>query len=563
MALALGAAMLLSMALAACGSGGAGGSTTAASEAATTTAATAATTAEAADSSEAATTAAEAATTAAETAAPQTETAAPDEAAGPESIPVTVFIANARVESDFSNLTKEYVNENFGLDISFISGVDNWQQKYALLVSGGDIPSFSVLPAAQYYEYASQGAYADLTDIRNNYANIMGYVTDDLWPRVTVDGRIYAIPGRNTAGKWVVSYRQDWLDNLGLKVPVTYDEYVEVMRAFTEDDPDGNGANDTYGYSSNTDAYGNIILHMFYGMYGAAPEYYHVVGDEVEIDAVSEGYKQALITFKDLYDKKYVDPEVFTQKGEQFWQKLVQGKFGSWVGWWSELSGAYSSYGFEESQPGGVLVSGPAVIGPTGMSGMTANDPMDTTVAISYKFEDPDRVLKYLDWCTTDYGYRVSRYGVEGKGFTLDANGDLDYLYSRDPDRKMADGTTVEGDPEIFCFLNRIDLYPQQLLGDTIAQQKAYEGYVSGRDNPLLLNDFLGLTSEEFQNTMPDIKKYVDEMLVKFVLGDESFDNWDAYVKEYIRLGGLEVAESLLAEYNAFYGASAHIKNYQ
>jgi ABC-type glycerol-3-phosphate transport system substrate-binding protein len=553
MALALGAAMLLSLALAACGSGGAGGTTTAASEAAAAaTAAEAATTAEVADSSATAA----ATETAAETTAPQAETAAPDKAAGPDPISAVIFFANARVESDFSNLTKEYVKENFGLDFSFITGVDNWQQKYALLVSGGDIPSLSVIPPAEYYEYASQGAYADLTDLRQNYANLVAYESDDLWSRVTVDGRIYAIPGQNTAGKWVIPYRQDWLDKLGLKVPATFDEFVEVMRAFTEDDPDGNGANDTYGY-------GNAVFHMFYGMFGASPGFYHVVGDEVEIDSISEGYKQALITFKDLYDKKYVDPEVFTQKGEQFWQKLIQGKIGSWVAWWSEASVAYSGSGFEESQPGGLLAFGPAVTGPTGIAGMTASDPIDFTLSISDKFEDPERMLKYLDWCATDYGYRVSRYGVEGKGFTLDANGDLDYLYIRDPDRKMADGTTVEGDPEIFCWLNRIDLYPQQLLGDTIAQQKLYDGYVSGRDNPLLFNDFLGLTTDEFQTMMPDITKYVDEMRVKFLLGDESFDNWDAYVKEYIRLGGLEVAESLLAEYNALHGASAHIKNYQ
>ena len=41
--------------------------------------------------------------------------------------------------------------------------------------------------------------------------------------------------------------RQDWLDNLGLKMPTTIEELKEVARAFTEDDPDGNGQNDTYG----------------------------------------------------------------------------------------------------------------------------------------------------------------------------------------------------------------------------------------------------------------------------------------------------------------------------
>jgi len=494
-------------------------------------------------------------TESADTAAtPDASTPAPETPAEP--VKASIFFANARVENAFSDLTKEYLKENLGLDFELITGVDNWQQKYALLVSSGDIPSLSVIPAANFYEYATQGAYADLTDLVGNYPNLKSYVNEGNWPRVSVGDSIYAIPGNNTAGKWNLTYRKDWLDNLGLEVPQTYEEFVEVMRAFTEDDPDGNNVNDTFGYGNNT-------LHMFYGMFNATPGYYNIVGDEVEICSVSDGYKQALMTFKDLYDKKYVDPEVYTQKGEQFWQKLSQGKFGAWVGWWSELSGAYSGYGFLDSQPDGELVAGPAVVGPNGNAGMTASDPMDNVLAISYKCENVDVLMNYLDWSTTDYGYRVSRYGVEGKGFTVDANGDLDYLYLRDPDRKMADGTIIEGDPEIFCYLNRIDLYPDQLMGDTIAQMKSYEGYVAARDNPLFLNGFLGITTEEYQNKMPDITKYEDDMRIKFLLGDENFDNWDAYVNEYIRLGGMEVAESLLAAYNAQYGTSLHIKNYQ
>ena len=44
--------------------------------------------------------------------------------------------------------------------------------------------------------------------------------------------------------------RKDWLDKLGLKVPTTTDELMAVMKAFTFNDPDGNGKADTYGYGA-------------------------------------------------------------------------------------------------------------------------------------------------------------------------------------------------------------------------------------------------------------------------------------------------------------------------
>ena len=76
-------------------------------------------------------------------------------------------------------------------------------------------------------------------------------------------------------------------------------------------------------------------------------------------------------------------------------------------------------------------------------------------------------------------------------------------------------------------------------------------------ENPLLEDAFLGINTPDFQSLMPDITKYVDEMRINFILGNESFDNWDAYVNEYIRLGGLQVAESMLVEYNRMYGIEA------
>ena len=67
----------------------------------------------------------------------------------------------------------------------------------------------------------------------------------------TIDGHSYALaqPGSIVRNEGVL-IRKDWLDKLGLKVPKTTDEYLAVMKAFTEKDPDGNGKNDTYGYGA-------------------------------------------------------------------------------------------------------------------------------------------------------------------------------------------------------------------------------------------------------------------------------------------------------------------------
>ena len=65
---------------------------------------------------------------------------------------------------------------------------------------------------------------------------------------VTFDGHQYGLPEPPPLPKREgLVIRKDWLDKLGLEVPTTPEELLAVAKAFTEQDPDGNGKNDTYG----------------------------------------------------------------------------------------------------------------------------------------------------------------------------------------------------------------------------------------------------------------------------------------------------------------------------
>lgn len=71
---------------------------------------------------------------------------------------------------------------------------------------------------------------------------------------VTKDGKVYGIACSPTLTEGqVMIIRQDWLDNLGLQAPTNMDEFEAVIKAFTEDDPDGNGKADTYGFAYSGD----------------------------------------------------------------------------------------------------------------------------------------------------------------------------------------------------------------------------------------------------------------------------------------------------------------------
>lgn len=62
-----------------------------------------------------------------------------------------------------------------------------------------------------------------------------------------IDGRLYGLPLERGLSRDALTYRYDWLQNLGLEEPKTVEDLVNMFLAFTNDDPDGNGEDDTYG----------------------------------------------------------------------------------------------------------------------------------------------------------------------------------------------------------------------------------------------------------------------------------------------------------------------------
>jgi ABC-type glycerol-3-phosphate transport system substrate-binding protein len=477
-----------------------------------------------------------------------------------DAVPITIFYVSPHSENVDSDLTKAYVKENFGIDIVITQSSDNWQQKYSLLLASGEIPDMSIMPIANFLEYAEEGAFMDITDAVKDYPGIMEYV-EDYWPRLSVGGRVYGLPNKNIPGKYNWAYRKDWLDKLGMEAPKTIDEFVEMLRAFTEDDPDGNGVNDTYGYGAYYTGSGVSGMEMIYGMFGGAPGFYMDKDGVVEIGSISQGYKQALMFVKDLVDKGYYDPEAFTQKSDQYWQKFLRGQFGAFTGWWGDYAFPYLAYDMTETQPDAVLALGEPIVGPDGLSGMIAYDPLAVVCGIGYNTKNLDKILKFCEWAMSVEGYRTLKYGVKGLYYDTDEDGNLSYYWQFN-DNKRTDGVSVDNVTEIFSFFQRLDIYREQLGRGGKSQQMSLEAFDFAAKNPLLNNSFMGIATETYQVKMPDISKYVDEMRMKFISGQESFDNWDAYAKEYLRIGGKDVAESLLAEYNEMYGKTSVLAEY-
>lgn len=123
----------------------------------------------------------------------------------------------------------------------------------------------------------------------------------DAWNQHTgIRGKLYGIPMVKDIARKGVILRKDWLDKLGLQVPQTTDELMQIAKAFTEEDPDGNGSKDTTGFIDRSD----LVFGAFktLGFYFGTPSSWDVDDSgKVTPEFESEGYVKAMEYMKELY----------------------------------------------------------------------------------------------------------------------------------------------------------------------------------------------------------------------------------------------------------------------
>lgn len=413
--------------------------------------------------------------------------------------------------------------------------------KYGVMVASGSVPDISRLNGFDYFQFVNQGIYLDIGDlVEKDAPNLKKSIKPESWDLVKYQGKNYAVPYVNSSGKYVHVVRQDWLDNLGLKVPETLDEFTEMLRKFTFSDPDKNGKNDTYGFAG-TDAGGSIYTDEFmsvFGAFGMQPLQYYLKDGKVYSSSISQEYKAAVEYIAQLYSEKLIDPEIFLSKKDQALQKLVQSKSGSFCAWWSIAPQVLvSQLKMKEINPDAEWSVVYPLKGKDGLYGMRDNGSINGTTSISAKCENPEAAIKFIDYIASDEGKLLVTQGIQGVHYT-------------EPYAPTEEGKAAKDQKWLDVF--------SQIVGNPEANRIAYgktnpeyvDFIVSGEDAKLISNLFYGVTTNDYQTLLPDVKKLEEEWFIKFVTGAEPISKFDEYVSQWKAKGGQQISESLLAEYN-------------
>ena len=341
--------------------------------------------------------------------------------------------------------------------------------------------------------------------------------------------------------------RKDWLDNLGLEVPTTTEELREVLRAFTFDDPDGNGRDDTWGYGAFVESDTTINGYpgsRFFPLLGA----FDVAGlwsfdsDHLGLNVYRPEFYDAMAYIRSFISEGLVDPNWLSYRKDDFRAAWKQGRFGVM----KEQNAAFAAEAnyapFDANFPDGEWIVIDAITGPDGYASIGAYDQNYRIYAISQAAVDAgkaEKICELLEWMSSDEGYLLCGWGQEGINYVLDDNGiptagDLgDMAFSGTQGQvytQLRNMVFYNSDTEL---ASRYPTYTTATSGKTMSALTVLREMQEKEWTPAIGSGMMPTPNA-------DVSRYYEQSLAEFLSGQRELtpETWQAFLDQFNRIGG-------------------------
>lgn len=464
--------------------------------------------------------------------------------------------------SSFSdNLVVKAAEEatNVHLDMTEISFFSQDEQ-FNLMVAGGDyldiIQGFGNSYTKGIDNAIDEDIIIDLTDLLPDYAPNYSYLrdnNDEIRKSTTQDsgrvGSFFFLIGDADLGPrqglWV---RQDYLDEQGLDVPATYDDFHEYLTV----------SKNAYGLSdpllmTSGGYFGSMAL---LGGYDVGASFYNQDG-EVKYGPIEDGFREYLEMMHQWYDEGLMSSDFATRYEFMLMfdaTDIIGGKCAAWNANYRQDD----SWADSAVEPGFTPLAIPDVtrtgseqihVGGRGSNVDSYGDVISTACA------DPETAVAYIDWWYSDESALLSGYGIEGETYYISDDGQPLYtdmilnnpLGSSRPMRNIYTGMSLKFRVPRVVTASYDSGYDRLDRGT----------WNSNRDNAWDISNFVSRTTEEgeaYSAVMSEVETYVEENIPKFIIGDRSLSEWDIYVQDIRNMGideAIEIETACVERYNA------------
>jgi len=202
-----------------------------------------------------------------------------------------------------------------------------------VMIAAGDVPDIFQANTQYIPQLVEADLIYSLDEVLEKFGpDILGNARDGQLKYAQYGGKQYGIPASYSLKYFAQNIRMDWLDNLGLDVPVTLEEFREVARAFVNEDPNQNGKKDTYGTAFRKNV---NFIDSFFLAFGVAPNHHQngmwqIRDGKHTFDWVQPEMKDALLELASWYEEGLIQPESLTFEWNDWWNAYLRDTVGMW-----------------------------------------------------------------------------------------------------------------------------------------------------------------------------------------------------------------------------------------
>lgn len=425
-------------------------------------------------------------------------------------------------------------------------------EKRNLMLASGDYPDMlfkSGIGMGDLTKYGGQGILIPLEDLIHEYMPNLTAKLDEIdgWQYLTSpDGHIYSIPEISARGEinlfWL---NKKWLDNLSLEEPKSMDDLYEVLKAFKEQDANGNGDPDD-----------EIPFSLTQGDYLGLLKYSGFSYDEGSMCAVIDGkltyvpttdyFREYVAYLAKLYQEGLLEQTSFTQGGEQ---QQATGQSGDVYGsFWT--MGAFLTVGRDNDDDYVVMTPFYEDTYPI-ITGIKVG-----TMAITDACEHPEVLMAWADYLYSEEGGILAWMGVEGKTYQVADNGKWEWMLGGEYGDDIAtvrSSATIQGaqnHPSIqpdFWFEMSPEVDADEVYLNNERQRIAGLGKI-----PLPMMAYTEEDNAQIATFRADIDGYINQFIAQVCTGEVDLESgWDTYLETMEAMGASALAELHEKTYNA------------
>ncbi|MWV42183.1 extracellular solute-binding protein [Paenibacillus sp. HJL G12] len=470
-----------------------------------------------------------------------------------------------------NNAYTQYLKETLNVqskDLFEAKSGDNYDQKVSMAVASGDLPDMMSVGADTLRQLVDNDMIADLTEVYKSSASDLVKEKYDSYngralEAATFDGKLMAMPSTSNANiptmLWV---RKDWLDKLGLAEPKTVADLEQILTAFIQKDPGGNGKGKTVGLALSKSIgglYGSLFqADNIFATYHSFPRQWIEQDGQVVYGSLTDETKQGLGLLADWYKKGLIDPQMAVRDSIE--SLIISGEAGAFFGpWWS------ADYPLNDARRQNNSADWkPYIISEDGSGEITAytQNPAAEFYVVRKGFEHPELLPKIASALNDKLVREDLNYqpvvdfitgGFDGGkplGIGINFNDATGQMYK---DLKAA----VDGEKKVDTLTlddrtsyNKIMEY---LKDPEKADANQWSGYTSRMIGAKLMAEtkvnevnpvFFGQT-KSMKLKWANLVKLEDETFLKIVTGQESLDYFDTFVSTWNKTGGNDITKEV------------------